>query len=85
MHKLMCRFVTTTKKKQDASNGISTGCLMRPHLFPLYASQIFKAILPSQLKQDAPNGITRDAKCGLFYSHCVLRRFLKLSNKTANS
>ena len=41
--------------KQDAPNGIFTGCLMWPHLFPLYASQIFKplifkAILPSQLK-----------------------------------
>ena len=28
--------------KQDAPNGIFTGCLMWPHLFPLYASQIFK-------------------------------------------
>ena len=36
--------------EQDASNGIFTGCLMWPHLFPLRASQIFKTILPSQLK-----------------------------------
>ena len=36
------------------------------------------------IRQDAPNGISRDAKCGLIYSHCMLRRFLKLSNKTAN-
>ena len=59
MNKLMCRFeATMKKKKQDAPNGIFTGCLMWPHLFPLYASQIFKtvkpqiftAILPSQLK-----------------------------------
>ena len=37
-----------------------------------------------KIKQDAPNGISRDAKCDLIYSHCMLRRFLKLSNKTAN-
>ena len=36
------------------------------------------------VQQDAPNGISRDAKCDLIYSHCMLRRFLKLSNKTAN-
>ena len=30
--------------KQDAPNGISTRCLVWPHLFPLYASQIFLTI-----------------------------------------
>ena len=30
--------------RQDTTNGIFTGCLMWPHLFPLYASQIFKIV-----------------------------------------
>ena len=48
-HNLSVKFAYV-KMEQDAPNGISTGCLMWPHLFPLYASQIFKTILPSQLK-----------------------------------
>ena len=30
--------------KQDVPNDIFAGCLMWPHLFPLYVSQIFKTI-----------------------------------------
>ena len=37
-------------KRQYAPNGIFAEGLMWPHLFPLYASQIFKTISPAHLK-----------------------------------
>ena len=35
----------STHFQQDAPNSIFAGCLMWPHLFPLYASQMYKTIL----------------------------------------
>ena len=38
-------FLTVKKYPTADSFGIFAGCLMWPHLFPLYASQIFETIL----------------------------------------
>ena len=42
---------------QDAPNGIFTGCLMWPHLFPLYASQIFKTNKTANFQSYSPFAI----------------------------
>ena len=66
-HRLSVNNNLTEYLQQDARNGIFTGCLMCPHLFPLYVSQIFKTILPSQLKE-LNSFIQKD--CVIFY-RCV--------------